>query len=123
MLDMTTTLWGPVGEALSTGILGQPLGPPALLDLTIFTTPTALDRKSPLLNERIDFGQAQLIPGNTPDSLTNLGPIRPDRALLSSPAAQAPIIHDWLIQFGIANGYQNIEQEVARWTGIPAQSP
>ena len=119
MLDITGTLWGPAGEALSTGILGQPLGPPALLDLTIFTTPINQDTEIPPLDERIDFGRAQLIPGNTPGTWANLGPIQPDRTLLSSPAAQAPIIHDWLIQLGIANGYQNIEQEVARWTGIP----
>jgi hypothetical protein len=118
ILDMTTTLWGPAGETLSTGILSQPLGPPALLDLTIFTTATVLDSKIPPLNERIDFGRAQLIPGNTPSNWTNLGPVQPDRAILSSLAAQATLIDDWLIQFGIANGYQNIEQEVARWTGI-----
>ena len=118
MLDIIGTLWGPVGETLSTGILGQPLGPPALLDLTIFTTPIGLDTQIPPLNERIDFGTAQLIPGNTPDTWTNLGPIQPDRAILSSPAAQNPTIHDWLIELGIANGYQNIKQEVARWTGI-----
>ncbi len=119
-LDITTTLWGPVGETLSTAILGQPLGPPALLDLTIFTTPVNQDSQIPPLNERIDFGRAQLIPGNTPGTWTNLGPIQPDRTLASSPAAQAPVVHDWLVQLGIANGYHNIEQEVARWTGIPA---
>jgi hypothetical protein len=118
MLDITGTFWGPAGETLSTGILGQPLGPPALLDLTIFTTPIDQDSKILPLNERIDFGRASLIPGNTPGTWTNLGPIQPDRTLLSSPAAQALIIHDWLIQLGIANGYQNIEQEAARWTGI-----
>jgi hypothetical protein len=111
---------GSSGGNLSTSILGQPLGPPAFLDLTIFTTPINHDTEIPPLNERIDFGRAQLIPGNTPGNWTNLGPIQADRTLLSSPAAQAPIIHDWLTQLGIANGYQNIEQEVARWTGIPA---
>lgn len=118
MLDITGTLWGSAGETLSTVILGQPLGPPALLDLTVFTTPDLHDTQIPPLNERIDFGRARLIPGNTPGAWTNLGPIQPDREILSSPAAQAPTIHDWLIQFGIANGYQDIEQEVARWTGI-----
>lgn len=120
MLDITGTLWGPPGESLSAGIFGQPLGPPALLDLTIFTTPTNYDSEIPPLNERIDFGTAQLIPGNTPGSWTNLGPAQPDRSMFSSPAAQAPLIHHWLIQFGIENGYQGIEQEVERWTGITA---
>jgi len=106
---------------LSTGILGQPLGPPALLDLTIFAALVPQETQIPPLNERIDFGTAQLIPGNTPGTSTNLGPIQPDRAILSSSAAQAPTIHDWLIQLGIANGYQNIEQEVSRWTGITAE--
>jgi len=119
-LDITTTLWGSVGETLSTAIFGQPLGPPALLDVTVFTTAIDQDSKIPLLNECIDFGRAQLIPGNSPGAWTNLGPIQPDRTLASSPAAQAPIVHNWLIQLGIANGYQNIEQEVFRWTGISA---
>ena len=120
MLDITGSLWGPPGETLSTGILGQPLGPPALLDLTIFTTPDQLadDSEIPPLSERIDFGTARLIAGNTPGTWTNLGPIQPDRTLLSSPAAQAPTIHDWLIEFGIDNGYQDIGQEVSRWTGV-----
>jgi hypothetical protein len=121
MLDITGTLWGPPAETLSTGILGQPLGPPALLDLTIFTTPIRNSSVMPPLNEVIDFGRAHLIADNTPGSWTNLGPIQPDRTLLSSPAAQAPIIYDWLIQFGIDNGYQDIEQEVGRWTGIPTE--
>ena len=120
MLDITTTLWGPAGETLSTGILGQPLGPPALLDLTTFATPILHDAQIPPLNERIDFGTAQLIPGNTPGTWTNLGPIQPDRTLLSSPAAQAPTIHDWLIQLGIDNGYQGIEQEISSSTRITA---
>jgi hypothetical protein len=118
MLDITGTLWGQAAESLFTGILGQPLGPPALLDLTIFTTPIRNDSRIPTLDEHIDFGRARLIPGNTPGAWVNLGPIRPDRTIFSSPAAQAPIIHGWLVELGIANGYENIEQEVARWTAI-----
>jgi hypothetical protein len=38
MLDFTGSLRGPPAETLSTGILRRPLGPPALLDLIIFTT-------------------------------------------------------------------------------------
>jgi hypothetical protein len=121
MLDITCTLWGQPGETISTNILGQPLGPPALLDLTIYTTPIYRDTDIPPLNTRIDFGTAQLIPGNIPGTWTNLGPLEPDRATLGSPAGQAPIIHDWLNQLGIENGYQDIEQEVARWTGTAAQ--
>jgi hypothetical protein len=121
MLDVTTTLWGPVGETISTGILGQPLGPPALLDLTVSTTEAVSDHGdsiNPPLDRVIDFGVAHLIPGNTPGAWTSLGPVQPDRATLGSPAAQGPTIHDWLIELGIENGYQNIEQEVSRWTGI-----
>lgn len=123
MLDITTTLWGPVGETISTGILGQPLGPPALLDLTVSTTEAVSDHGdsiNPPLDRVIDFGAAHLIAGNTPGTWTNLGPVQPDRATLASPAAQGVTIHDWLIQLGIENGYQNIEQEVSRWTGIPS---
>jgi hypothetical protein len=121
MLDTTGTLWGPVGETISTGILGQPLGPPALLDLTVATALAVNDYgdlANPPLDEVIDFGAARLIPGNIPGSWTNLGPIQPDRTMLGSPAAQAPAIHDWLIELGIDNGYRNIDQEVARWTGL-----
>lgn len=125
MLDITGTLWGPPGETLSTGIFGQPLGPPALLDLIISTLagpdPVYGESSPTPLNQTIDFGAAQLIPGNTPAPWTPLGPAQPDRTQLSSPAAQAPLIHDWLIQLGIENGYQNIEQEVSRWTGITTQ--
>lgn len=82
--------------------------------------PTFLDKgRSPPLDKRIDFGAARLIPGNTPRSWVNLGPVQPDWELLSSPAIQASVIRDWLIQFGIANGYQDIEQEVARWADQP----
>jgi hypothetical protein len=121
MLDITGSLWGLPGETLSTTILGQPLGPPALLDMTIFTVPVRSrygDPEPPPLNECIDFGAAQLIPGNTPNPATRLGPVQPDQTQLSSPAAQGPLIHDWLVQLGIDNGYQNIEQEVSRWTGL-----
>jgi len=121
MLDIMGTLWGQTGEAISTGIFGQPLGPPALLDLTIASA-TAVNnhgsRVHPSLHEVIDFGTAQLITGNTPGSWTSLGPIQPDRTMLGSPAALAPTVHNWLIQLGIDNGYRNIEREVARWTGI-----
>jgi hypothetical protein len=116
MLDITGTLWGAPAEALSTSVLRQPLGPPALLDITIFGASIHRDTPIPPLNQRIDFGTAQPIPGNTPDSWANLSPIQPDRDLLSSPAAQALIIREWLIQLGIDIGYQDIEQEVARWT-------
>jgi hypothetical protein len=117
MLDVTGALWGQVGEAISTGILGQRLGPPALLDLTIYTTdrrPTSFgDTEISPLNELIDFGVAQLIPGNQPGMWTSLDPVQPDRTMLSGPGAQAPLIHDWLLNLGTENGYHNFEKRSA----------
>jgi hypothetical protein len=117
MLDTIGILWGPAGTALSTGILGQPLGPPSQLDLTIFTVPILDKSAPPALNTQIDFGAAQLIPGNTPSPWAYLGPIQPDHNLLSR-VAQAKLVHEWLIRLAIDNGYQKVEQEVTRWTGI-----
>jgi hypothetical protein len=37
MLDTLATLWGPLGAQANTSIFGQPLGPPADLDLAVFT--------------------------------------------------------------------------------------
>ena len=119
MLDVIGALWGPPGNAMSTGILGQPLGQPAQLDLTCFTLPILKDRQPPRLDACIDFGLANLIDGNTPGAWTRLGPIQPDHAFFSR-AEQAKVVHEWLIQLGIDNGYQNIEQEVTRYTGITA---
>ena len=122
MLEIIGTLWGLPGETLSIAILGQPLGPPAQLDLTVFTVetpdPVYGDSITPPLNARIDFGTARLIPGNTPAAWTRFGPIEPGRTFLSR-AEQAHVVHDWLIRLGIDNGYQNVEQEATRWTGIP----
>jgi len=114
--------WGLPGETLSMAIIGQPLGPPAQLDLTVFTVetpdPVYGAPNTPPLNARIDFGAAQLIPGNTPAAWTRFGPVEPGRTFLSR-AAQAQLVHGWLIRLGIDNGYRNVEQEVTRWMGIP----
>jgi Putative DNA-binding domain len=84
MLDVLGTLWGPPAETLATGILGQPLRPPAQLDLVIFAVPILNDSQIPPLNECIDFGPARLIPGNTPGMWTRLGPIQLDREFLTA---------------------------------------
>jgi len=120
LLDITGTLWGAPGEALSTGIFSQPLGPPAELDMVLFTVPLSSGHTiygRPALNAPIDFGTATLVPGNTPKTYILLGPVQPDRSF-ASPAEQIELVDSWLIQLGIENGYQNMEQEVARWTGL-----
>jgi hypothetical protein len=104
VMNILGSVWGPVGEVLSNRILGQPLGPPAKFDLTVFSAPVLRGRTSPPLNDRIDFGTARLIPGNKPGYLTTLGPTQLDKSSLSSAAAQGPIIHDWLVQLGMENG-------------------
>jgi len=112
MLDTLATLWGPLGIQASTGILDQPLGPPAQLDLAVFTA--AKDIPSQIsINQCVDFGTARLIPGNTPLPWTQLDPIEPDHQLFDRPD-QEHVAHDWLIWIGLHNGYQNIDQELAR---------
>jgi hypothetical protein len=51
VLDMTGTLWGLLGEALSQGFLGQPFGPPAELALS----PACLGEPGHRVDEFIQF--------------------------------------------------------------------
>lgn len=111
ILNALATLWGPLGAEASTGILGQPLGPPAQLDWAVFTIAGNIPSQIGL-NHCIDFGTARLIPENIPSSWTEFNPIQADHKLLD-PAEQERAVHDWLIRFGVYNGYQNIEQELA----------
>ena len=96
----------------STTILGQPLGPPAQLDLAVFTVADSIPSQIPL-SQCVDFGTARLIPDNTSLPWTDLGPIQPDHHLLDR-AGQEEVVHDWIIRLGIYNGYQDIEREIAR---------
>jgi len=112
MLDALGTLWGPLGAKASTTILGQPLGPPAQLDIAAFTAAETIPSQIPI-NHCVNFGSATLIPGNTPYPWTQLDPIEPDHQLLDH-AEQEHIAHDWIIWLGLYNGYQGIEQELAR---------
>jgi hypothetical protein len=81
VLNTLATLWGPLGAHASTAIFGQPLGPPAQLDLAVFTAAQETPSQVPI-NQCIDFGTATLIPGNTPYPWTQLDPIEPDQKLL-----------------------------------------
>ena len=112
MLDTLATLWGPLGAQASTSIFGQPLGPPADLDLAVFTVAKDTPSQIPI-DQCVDFGVARLIPGNSPYAWTDLDPIQPDYHLLQRPA-QEQTAHDWTISFGLRNGYQNTGQELAR---------
>lgn len=113
MLSILGTLWGPLGETLSGKILGQMVGPPAHLDLTVFATQFSSNPVTPQLDSCIDFGDARLISGNVPGTWTRLGPIQPDRTFLSQ-ARQEQVVREWLIHLGVDNGYENVEQEVNR---------
>lgn len=117
LLDTLGTLWGPPGEALSISVLAQPLGPPAQLDAAVFTVSLLKDSKPLPLNAVIGFGDAKLIPGNIPRAAILLGSIEPDRNFTNR-AEQGKLVLDWLTRLGIENGYQDIGQEVARYTDL-----
>ena len=75
MLDITGTLWGPPGESLSSGIFGQPLGPPALLDLTIFTIIHQLRLRAPAPQPTHRLRHSPAHPRQHTRHWTNLGPV------------------------------------------------
>jgi hypothetical protein len=112
MLDALASLWGPLGAQASMTILGQPLGPPALLDIAVFTAAKDAPSQIPI-NRCVDFGAATLIPGNTPHPWTQLDPIEPDHELLHHDQ-QERTAGEWITWLGLSNGYQGIERELAR---------
>jgi hypothetical protein len=120
MLDTLAVLWGPLGAQASAAILGQPLGPPAQLDLAVFTAAQEIPSRIPI-NRCVDFGTATLIPGNTPHPWTQLEPMEPDQQLLGH-AEQEQVAREWIIWLGLYNGYQGIERELARHDQPPTSS-
>jgi hypothetical protein len=112
MLGILSALWRPLGAQASTGILGQPLGAPAQFAMAVSTVEAGKPSSIPI-NACVDFGVAQLIPGNTPRPYTEFGPIQPDRSLLNV-ANQEQMVRLWLTQLCVDSGYQNVEQELAR---------
>ena len=112
MLDALATLWGPLGAQVSMTILGQPLGPPAQLDIAVFTAAKDTPSQIPI-NRCVDFGTATLIPGNTPHPWTQLDPIEPDHELLHHDQQERGA-REWITWLGLYNGYQGIERELAR---------
>jgi hypothetical protein len=112
MLDILAALWGPLGAQASTGILGQPLGPPAQLDIAVFTAAQDIPSQVPI-DQCVDFGIATLIPGNAPLPWIQLDPIEPDHEFLNR-AEQEKTAYEWIILLGLQNGYQGIERELAR---------
>jgi hypothetical protein len=112
MLDILATLWGPLGDESSAAILGQPVGPPAQLDIAVFTAAEQTPSQIPI-SQCVDFGRAALIPGNTPFAWTQLEPIEPDRKLLDR-TEQERVSREWITWLGLYNGYQGIERELAR---------
>lgn len=108
ILDLTGTLWGSAGEALSQAILGQPLGPPAELAVSL----GCLGEPGHRIDEFIRFGSATLVPGNTPGDRQEFDEITPDRGFLSA-TSQRAAIREWLIQLGINHGYRDVEGEVS----------
>jgi hypothetical protein len=65
ILGTLSTLWGSLGAQASISILGQPLGPPAEIAMAVSTIRLGPTPVIPL-NTYVNFGLAQLIPGNTP---------------------------------------------------------
>lgn len=111
MLDNLATLWGPLGAQASATILGQPLGPPAQLDIAVFTASKDIPSQIPI-SQCVNFGTATLIPGNSPYPWTQLDPIEPNHQLLDH-AEQEKVAREWITWLGLYNGYQGIEQELA----------
>lgn len=120
MLDTLATLWGPLGTQSSTGVFGQPLGPPAQLDMAVFTAAQDIPSQIPI-DQCVDFGTATLIPGNTPLPWTQLDPIEPDLQSLNR-TEQEKIAYEWITLIGLHNGYQGIERELARHNQQPSAS-
>lgn len=112
ILDTVATLCGPLGAQASTGVLARPLGPPAQLDCAVFTLAETIPSQIPV-SDCIDFGTACLIPENQPSPWTQLNTIQADHQLLDQ-VEQEKAVNEWLIRFGIYNGYQDIGQELAR---------
>lgn len=118
MLDALATLWGPLGAQASAGILSQPLGPPAQLDIAVFTAAKDIPSQIPI-SKCVNFGTATLIPGNNPCPWTQLDPIQPDHQLFDH-AEQEKAAREWITWLGLYNGYQGIGQELARHTQSPS---
>lgn len=112
MLGILTALWGPLGATASEQVLSQPLGPPAQLAVAVSTVEAGKPSNIPI-SACVDFGTAQLIPGNTPRPYTEFGPIQADRGLLNA-ASQEQIVRNWLTRLCVDSGYQDVEQELAR---------
>jgi hypothetical protein len=117
MLDALATLWGPLGAQASDTILGLPLGPPAQIDVAVFTAAKDMPSRIPI-SQCVDFGSATLIPGNTPCPWTPLDPIDADHQLLNRPE-QEKVTREWITWLGLYNGYQGIEQELGRHGQAP----
>jgi hypothetical protein len=108
IMDMTGTLWGAAGETLSQQILGQPLGPPAALAVSL----GCLGEPGHRIDEVINLGSAVLASGNEPGDGQEFGELAVDRSLLAA-TAQQDAMSDWLIDLGLNHGYNGVESEVA----------
>jgi predicted nucleotide-binding protein len=111
MLDIVGTLWGAPSAALSASTLDQKSR--YIFDLTVFTLSVpryGLLFEQPL-DSNIDFGEAQVIPGNNPGRWTHLGPIETSQEF-TNPDEQAELVRNWIVQLCIDNGFQNFQGEV-----------
>lgn len=115
ILTIFGTLWGPLGDELSTRIFSQPLAPPAQLDVAVFTigAQSHLFPSRNGINTCIEFAPARLIDGAAPRACTLLDPIEPDLPLLDCDKAEK-IVYNWLTQLCLDNGYEHFEEELAR---------
>jgi predicted nucleotide-binding protein len=111
MLDIIGTLWGTPSATLSASVLDQKQH--YIFDLTIYTISVPRHGfliKQPL-DSNIDFGKAQVIPGNNPGQWTHLGPIETSQEF-TNPDEQAQLVRNWIVQLCIDNGFQNFQGEV-----------
>ena len=105
MGDCHVPFWEPGGEI--------PPGHPA--DVAVFTigAQSHLFPSRNGINTCIEFAPARLIDGAAPRACTLLDPIEPDLPLLDCDKAEK-IVHNWLTQLCLDNGYEHFEEELAR---------
>jgi hypothetical protein len=121
MLNIIEALWG---ERSVTFLLAdRPNEAFSALDMIVFTVPGSHPIEGydfagalnyPRLDQRINFGQAQLVPGNTPGKITHFDAVHDTQ--IEHLDSRAILVRNWLMQLGIDNGFQDMEQEVERWT-------
>jgi hypothetical protein len=105
MLDAIGSLWGE--SSITWLLIDRPKEARAVLDMIAFTVYFSR------LDQCIDFGHAELVPGNTPGKATHFDAIHDDQ--IENPDLRSNAVRGWLMQLGIDNGFHNVAHEIDRW--------